>query len=398
MKILHTSDWHIGQELYKYDRSEEHKVFFSHLCGIVKDERPDVLLVCGDVFHQSNPSIAAKELYTEALLDIHEVCPEMQIIVTAGNHDSSSRLEIERKLWNCFRVTVVGNVEKVEDEYNLEKFIQQIKDVDGNLKGYVIAVPFIHPNNFPVLTEEKNAIERQLEFFVTLQNMVAERNPENLPVVMTAHLAVSAKEDNANIIAGMDYSSMSDFGEYYDYLALGHIHKPYTIKGERARYCGSPFRTSFDDTSEHSVTIVEINRHGDMPEIKTVSIEPLRQLVHKEFDSIEDCQAYVDTINPEIKQYMLLDIKFKDVAIDQFARDRFIDRLKDTGTRFCDLRWIHVVEKVDSVPVFTSVEIKENNPVMVAKQFIRDTCGQELDLYMEDLLKELVEEFYQNQK
>lgn len=399
MKILHTSDWHIGQELYKYDRSDEHKDFFRQLCGIVKDERPDVMVVCGDVFHQSNPSIAARELYTDALIDIHEAYPDMQIIVTAGNHDSSSRLEIERKLWKKFNVSVVGGVEKIDDKYVLEKFIQEIKDSDGTLKGYVIAVPFIHPNNFPALSEDLSAEERAKKFFAKLSELAAERNTENLPVVMTAHLAVSSKEDQTNMIAGMDYAEVSDFGEYYDYLALGHIHKPYTLNGGRVRYCGSPFATSFDDNSEHSVSIVEIGEHDAKPEVKTVKIGHYRPVVCKVFESLDDMRVYVDSINPDLRQYLLVDIKYSDSAVDYLAKDALAAKLQDTQTRFCDLRWINMTEKVEMQrSEFSLKDICENNPIKVARQFYMDKESVELPDFMEQLLQDVVREVEEYEK
>lgn len=98
MKIIHTSDWHLGQQLFDYDRSEEQRDFLRQLRNWVAAEQPDALLVSGDVFHYCSPSASAQRLYTDALVALHETCPSMQIIITAGNHDSSSKLEISRNL------------------------------------------------------------------------------------------------------------------------------------------------------------------------------------------------------------------------------------------------------------------------------------------------------------
>ena len=88
MKIIHTADWHIGQNFYNYDRMEEHKYFFAQLNDIVKKEKPDALLISGDIYHTSIPSNSSTKLYTEALIDLHKSCPTMRIYVIAGNHDS----------------------------------------------------------------------------------------------------------------------------------------------------------------------------------------------------------------------------------------------------------------------------------------------------------------------
>ena len=112
MKILHTSDWHLGHALYNYDRSEEQICFLNQLTGIVQEEQPDVMVVSGDIYHYSTPSAATQKMYTDGLLRIHQACPSMTIVVTAGNHDSSSKLEIDSNLWDHFRVKVIGHIER----------------------------------------------------------------------------------------------------------------------------------------------------------------------------------------------------------------------------------------------------------------------------------------------
>ena len=91
MKILHTSDWHLGQVFYGYDRREEQQAFLEALAEVVGRERPDVMIVSGDVFHNSTPSAQAKRMYVEGMMRIHEACPTMTVVVIAGNHDSPSR-------------------------------------------------------------------------------------------------------------------------------------------------------------------------------------------------------------------------------------------------------------------------------------------------------------------
>ena len=104
MKILHTSDWHLGQEFYSYDRTEEHTSFLNQLKQIVADENPDVMVVSGDIYHNATPSNTTMKLFTDHLIQIQDECPSMKIIVAAGNHDSSARLEMTRNLWKKFNI------------------------------------------------------------------------------------------------------------------------------------------------------------------------------------------------------------------------------------------------------------------------------------------------------
>ena len=134
-----TGTW--GSNCLNYDRSEETaRPFLRQLCHWVAAEQPDALIVSGDVFHYCSPSAAAQRLYTDALVEFHETCPAMQIIITAGNHDSSSKLEINRNLWKYAGVTVVGSIRRDEaGQVDLERHIVEVKNGCGELKGYVIA-------------------------------------------------------------------------------------------------------------------------------------------------------------------------------------------------------------------------------------------------------------------
>ena len=155
MKILHTSDWHLGHVLYGYDRTEEQQAMLEQMAGIVEQQKPDVFLLCGDVFHTSQPSNAVQTMLSEGLVKIHEACPQMVIVMTAGNHDSGSKHEIFRTPWRALNVYAIGRLEKEKPE-------EHIIEVPG--KGYIIAVPYVNEMNLPE------------GFFQQLLDKVAERN------------------------------------------------------------------------------------------------------------------------------------------------------------------------------------------------------------------------------
>ena len=96
MKILHTSDWHLGHTLYNYDRTEEQKSMLRQMVKTVEEQKPDVFLLCGDVYHTAQPSAAVQTMFTEALIEIRDANPGMTIVVIAGNHDSGTKHEIFR--------------------------------------------------------------------------------------------------------------------------------------------------------------------------------------------------------------------------------------------------------------------------------------------------------------
>jgi len=272
-KFIHTSDWHLGQNFYGYDRSEEQSDFLRQLADIVRGEQPDALLVSGDIFHTAAPSNAAVNLYVDGLLDIHKACPDMSIIVIAGNHDSASRLDSDKRLWQLARVSVLGSIGRDADgKADLDNHIIKVGD-----KGYVVAVPFAYPNSFPAVKDsEAHRDQRQRAYFQALLDHTAAQNQENLPVVMMAHLAVNNSDFTGHSMK-MECVDIDELGQGYDYVALGHIHHPQSLNN-RVRYSGTPVPVSFDEMSEHSVSIVEIDNHGDLPNIKSCRIKNLKPL------------------------------------------------------------------------------------------------------------------------
>lgn len=281
MKFIHTSDWHIGQELRGYSRLDEHRHFVGQLCKIVSDERPDALLVSGDVYDTKIPTAAAQRALIDTLMSIRNACPEMAIIVTAGNHDSGLRLDAQRPLWQAIGVEMIGSCRRTDDDVFDPS--ELVIEVPG--KGIILAAPYFHQRNFPAVGEDVAPEERQRAFFSTL-GAVAEAIDagRGLPVVMMAHLAVDGCDfacHRQSAIGGIKTEKAESMGAGFDYLALGHIHKPQTLRdGEGAiRYSGSPFAMSFSEDFPHTVSVVDIAGRHSEPQVREVEIEPLRGLV-----------------------------------------------------------------------------------------------------------------------
>lgn len=387
MKILHTSDWHLGHLLYNYERTEEQSDFLRQLTDIISTEQPDVMTVSGDVFHYSSPSATAQRMYTDALLAIHQACPEMEIVITAGNHDSASKLEVDRNLWSHFRVHVIGKPEGTQ----WQKHLIYIKE-----KGYVVAVPHIYPQNFPLLYENTPREERCQYFFQTLLDEVERQNTACLPVVLMAHLALMGSDSTGHEepIGGMDFTPVSVLGEGYDYLALGHIHCPQTIRDNThyARYSGTPLPVSFDEQYPHSVTIVEIDRHGDIPNIRILPIHNPKPLIifpkePKPFDEVlEELKAF----DEHLPAYLQVNVLVKDFLTPD-CNERISMVLKDKACRFCHIKinWDRSHQEHSEVPLSLQ-EMKQISPLEVAKLFYQEKFGDEMDDELCTLFREVI--------
>lgn len=140
MKILHTSDWHLGHTLYNYDRAEEQQAMLEQMVSIVEEQEPDVFLLCGDVYHTPQPSAAVQTMLSDGLVRIHEANPQMTIVMTAGNHDSGTKHEIFQTPWKALKVYAIGQLEK-------EDLDEHIIEVSG--KGWIVAVPYANERNIP---------------------------------------------------------------------------------------------------------------------------------------------------------------------------------------------------------------------------------------------------------
>lgn len=400
MKVIHTSDWHLGHILYNLDRNKEHEAFLNQLCELVKDEKPDALLVSGDVFDSPQPTIQAQRLYNRMMIEIAKGNPETTVVVTAGNHDGASRQELFAELWDeAFNVKSVGKIGYDEDgTVNLDKFIV---DIPG--KGFIIAVPYIYGENYPESTTD-GVIPIQ-DFHQRLLDRVAERNTEGLPVIMMGHLAVASCDISGHDTtkARLVFEDLDVLGTGYDYLALGHIHKPQSLENSAARYCGSPVPVSFDEDYEHSVSIVTIGKHGDKPDISTVPVintMPIWNLPQKagELDEVKDAIA---AIPAGAVGYARVNVKVKDI-LPMEQKIEIENLMKEHGgIRLCT---INVVRDGSSAPkslkTYTPDEFKKNvDPIQIAKDYYEASHnGESLSDELVDILKGIIAEVENNQE
>ena len=393
MKIIHTSDWHLGQEFHTYDRTVEHEAFLSQLADIVKDEKPDALLVCGDIYHTATPSNSVMRFFTERLDMIRQACPGMNVILTAGNHDSSSRLEITRSLWAHLGVTVVGRIErKADGSVDFDRHIVPVHDNAGHKCGYVVAMPHVFPQNYPHI-EDAQGENRQKAFMARLGKRIREINTGGLPVVMTAHMALTGSDMSGHDASrgGMDCTDIGDIPVPYDYLALGHIHFPQTIRGGKARYCGSPVPASFDENYPHSISIVTVAKDS-LPDIKTIRVVnpmPLKT-IPEHAASFDEVLGLLGNFPSDENAYIRANVILEDVPpANAFLKAS--EALSGKKARFCTFRWEKAGNASQTSPVRLDVEqIRSISPVNLAMMYYRDRFGTEMTDGMKGLLEEAI--------
>ncbi len=276
MKILHTADWHIGKVLHKYPLREDFILFFEWLISIIDREQIEVLLVSGDVFDLANPAAIDRKLYYTVLHTLSQ--KNIRIIITGGNHDAIGVLNAPKELLESLHITVIGGATD-----NLEDELIPIYDKNGALSLVVAAVPFLRDKDLRHLDTEaqfKNrteAIRAGIQkHYYDLGELAAQKYP-GIPKIAMGHLyaaGVDSSDSERDIHMGNSARVGADsFGERFDYVALGHIHKPQIIANNpKIRYSGSPIALSFSEKKDQKcVLILNLTETGiENPEIVEV--------------------------------------------------------------------------------------------------------------------------------
>lgn len=269
MRVLHTSDWHIGRTLYGRKRYEEFEAFLTWLAETIQQNEIDALLVAGDVFDTSAPSNRAQELYYRFLCRV-AASSCRHVVVVAGNHDSPSFLNAPKELLKALDVHVVGSsTESPEDEVLVLRNEQDVPEL------IVCAVPYLRDRDIRVAEagesvedKERKLIDGIRTHYAAVAALAEQKREElgaDIPIVGTGHLFTAGGQtvDGDGVrelyVGSLAHVTAGIFPENLNYLALGHLHVPQKVNGsEVMRYSGSPLPMGFGEAKQQkSVCLVE---------------------------------------------------------------------------------------------------------------------------------------------
>jgi len=306
MKILHTSDWHIGQKFMGKSREDEHKAFLTWVYETIKTENIDVLIVAGDIFDTGNPPNYALELYYNFLKKLVSI-KNLYVIITAGNHDSISTLKAPKQLLEAMNIYVVTSGESDENE-----LIAIYKN--DQLEAIVCAVPFLRDSvvreavSGQTLNEKESSLNSGIKkHYIDVYNEARELIKENnIPIIATGHLTTvgsRTSESERDIYIGGTLDIGSDFlGKYFDYVALGHLHINQIVGENHVRYSGSPIPLSFSESNQKKKVNI-ITFEDSQVSIKELDIPLYRKLqvfkgdlesIKKELLCVEDKDTWIE--------------------------------------------------------------------------------------------------------
>lgn len=307
LKILHTSDWHLGRSLYDKKRHDEIELFLTWLLQFIESEKIDILLVAGDIFDSTTPGNRSQEIYYGFLAGIRETACR-HVIITGGNHDSPTFLNAPKDLLGALHINVVGAITgKYKDE------IFPVSDQKGNLQAIICAVPFLHDRDIRTVEPGETPDDKSRKMKENIAGHYKEvyseaiklQNGKNkVPLIAMGHLftreARTSEGDGVRelYIGTTAHIDEKDISAGFDYMALGHLHQTQIAGGnEKVRYSGSPIPMGFSEAGQKKKVIVAIFNEG-LLSITEHDVPCFRELIRIEGD-LEQISAMIEHLNRE---------------------------------------------------------------------------------------------------
>ncbi|PHM66342.1 ATP-dependent dsDNA exonuclease [Xenorhabdus stockiae] len=297
MRIIHTSDWHLGQYFFTKNRAAEHQHFLQWLIRQINEHQVDALIIAGDVFDTGSPPSYARELYNRFVVDLQST--GCQLVILGGNHDSVATLNESKTLFSYLNTTVIACAET-----DTQQQIKVLNNKNGQAGAILCAIPYLRPRDIMFSKAGQSAIQKQQ----ALQDAISahyhqlyqqacslrEQLGQSLPIIATGHLTTvgaSTTDSVRDIYIGTLDAFPAQAFPPADYIALGHIHRPQSVnKTEHIRYSGSPIPLSFDEVGqEKSVCLADFkeDKFNRLTLLPVPNYQPM-QLIRGNLQQIEE--------------------------------------------------------------------------------------------------------------
>ena len=305
MKIFHLSDLHIGLKLINRDLREDQEYIFDQIVDYIKREKPQALVIAGDIYDKAVPSAEAVEVFDHLIGNLMTAEPELTVMIISGNHDSGPRVNCFRSVLSRQRLHMVGVPPRKETE-KIEKVT--LKDLYGNVNFYLL--PFVKPSMVKEITgtdENGNNLSYNDTIHRLIEREEIDQNERNILVSHQFYLPAGKTADDVErmdseirTVGNIDEISV-DILERFDYAALGHIHKPMKVGRDIFRYCGTPLACSVSEAGQQKgILMVDISEKEKEPEITVLPLNPLRQVrvIKGRLEEVlkQGCEDYVTVI------------------------------------------------------------------------------------------------------
>lgn len=380
MRIIHLSDLHLGKRVNGYSMLEDQKYILDEILTVIDEQKPQAIIIAGDVYDKPVPSAEAVQLFDDFLYSLTQ--RNLQMLVISGNHDSPERIAFGSRFMGKSGV-------HMSQVYNGKADLVTLSDKYGEINFYLL--PFIKPSNvrryFP--DKEINTYTDAVKLAVSQMNI----NEKGRNILITHQFVTGAvlSESESIMVGGTDNVESYVF-DSFDYVALGHIHRPQNI-GEKIRYCGTPLKYSQSEINHiKSVTIVDIAEKCNL-EISVVPLKPLHEM-REIRGTYNEITLYDNYINTNLEDYVFIILTDEEDEPDAISKLRTIYpnlmKLEYDNTRTRNSSVLSEVEKIENkseTELLSEFFEKQNGKEMSAEQLE----------YAEKLLEQIKEELFCDQ-
>ena len=380
MKILHTSDLHIGKRVNEFSMIEDQRYILDRIERIVEEEKPDVVLIAGDVYNTATPSAEAVCLLNDFITSLHSLC--RYVIILSGNHDSAERLafgaEIMRQNGVYFSQTFSPMPQQIT-----------IPDEHGDVHFYLL--PFVRPIDVrAAYKEESESANEQIESYdEAITKAVEAMHPDySQRNILVAHQYINGGErcEGEDVVGGLDEVDV-EIVQHFDYVALGHLHRPQHVQYPHVRYSGSPLKYSFSEAGNpKSVTIIDLHEKGQTA-IRVRELVPLHDWADLRGTYEELMSESFYSGKGYENQYVRLTLTDEDEVVDAMSKLRNVYPLA-MSLQYDNTRTRHNMETVEAE------NVENKSPLELVSEFFEKQNGQPMNEAQNELMTNLINDIF----
>ena len=325
MRLIHTSDWHLGQYFFTKSRAAEHQAFLRWLIEQIEQHQVDALIVAGDLFDTGSPPSYARELYNRFVVELQRT--GCQLVVLGGNHDSVATLNESRELLSCLNTTVIANAQN-----ETEQQIVVLNQRNGQPGAVLCAIPFLRPRDLLTSRAGESGVQKQqalqeaiADHYQRLYQAACARRDAlglPLPIIATGHLTtvgVTTSDSVRDIYIGTLDAFPAQAFPPADYIALGHSHRAQNVaKSEHIRYSGSPIPLSFDELGKAKSVFMVDFAAGALQQVSALEIPSFQpmQLIKGDLAQIEQQLRLFADYQGELPVWLDIEVATQDYLSD----------------------------------------------------------------------------------
>lgn len=376
MKILHLSDLHLGKKVNEFSMLTDQQYILKQILNIAEEERPDAVIIAGDIYDRPSPSAEAVRVFDDFLFGLSR--KKLSVFIISGNHDMAERISFGGRIMRSSSIYV-------SPVFNGEIAPVKLSDEYGAVNFYMI--PFIKPVNVRKFFPDKKIEDYSDAMRTVIDNM--DIDPDSRNVLITHQFITGALfSESEELSVGGTENIDADVFDDFDYVALGHIHRPQNVRNNKIRYCGSPLKYSMSEANQQkSVTIAELGEKGSV-NIKIMPLIPLR-----------DMKIYKGTVKEMISPVFYENIKIDDYIFITLTDEEDIPdanrKLKKIYSNMMKLLYDNSRTKNISV-IRAEVRSEKIPPVQIFTEFYETQCNHKMSdeqyKFANDLINEVWEE------